>query len=456
MRNKLFLSFLAIAIIAIMAILLFVRLDNPRQIRAYMVGGGMVGLEDLVNALQEYHQTYGKWDGVELFLKTEQENPMSGHRGMMSQRIRLVDPTGKVIYDSTGVLVSQLLNKDELARAIVLTGKAGNKIGFLLPENAMPFNEKAGADLATRLNETTIRAGLIAALIALILATILSWQLNRPVQQLTMAAKSFSRGDLSKRVEVKGKDELADLSKSFNQMAESLDKSEQRRKVMTSDIAHELRTPLSVQRAHLEAMLDGITNPSKKNLTILLDQNSHLTRLVNDLRVLAMADAGELRLTIMPVDLRSAVEKVLDKFKATLDNRKIKAVILPSKRSRIKIKADPDRLEQILTNLISNASTFSPAGGIITLELGANTDQASIKVLDEGQGIPEESLTKIFDRFYRVESSRSHDRGGSGLGLAIAQQLALAQGGTITAANCQEGGAVFTLTLPLAVQKNRA
>lgn len=233
-------------------------------------------------------------------------------------------------------------------------------------------------------------------------------------------------------------------------MAESLQVSEQRRKAMTADIAHELRTPLAVQRAQLEALQDGISKPTKKNLSTLLEQNSHLTRLVDDLRILAMADAGELRLSIVNIELTSLIRKVVEKFSASIKDNQNIIDLIPKKKSGLKIKADPDRVEQILTNLISNARNFSPKGGRITILMENSDGKAIIRIQDEGPGIPEQSLARIFDRFYRVESSRSRDRGGSGLGLAIARQLAIAQKGNLQAANRKEGGAEFILTLPLA------
>lgn len=450
MRNKLFLSFLLIAIIVILAILIFVRLDNPRQIRAYMVGGGMAGVENLVKALEDYYETYQSWKNVSIFLEAEKQNPMAGHRGMMSQRIRLADASGKLLFDSTGDRSVDFFEKEEIDRAIVLTRISGEKIGYLLPEGGVNLSELASAGLVERLNQAAIRAGLLAVLIALLIATVLSWQLTKPIQELTLAAQSFARGDLSKRVAANGSDELAVLTRSFNQMAESLQVSEQRRKAMTADIAHELRTPLAVQRAQLEALQDGISKPTKKNLSTLLEQNSHLTRLVDDLRILAMADAGELRLSIVNIELTSLIRKVVEKFSASIKDNQNIIDLIPKKKSGLKIKADPDRVEQILTNLISNARNFSPKGGRITILMENSDGKAIIRIQDEGPGIPEQSLARIFDRFYRVESSRSRDRGGSGLGLAIARQLAIAQKGNLQAANRKEGGAEFILTLPLA------
>lgn len=450
MRNKLFLSFLLIAIIVILAILIFVRLDNPRQIRAYMVGGGMAGVENLVKALEDYYETYQSWKNVSIFLEAEKQNPMAGHRGMMSQRIRLADASGKLLFDSTGDRSVDFFEKEEIDRAIVLTRISGEKIGYLLPEGGVNLSELASAGLVERLNQAAIRAGLLAVLIALLIATVLSWQLTKPIQELTLAAQSFARGDLSKRVAANGSDELAVLTRSFNQMAESLQVSEQRRKAMTADIAHELRTPLAVQRAQLEALQDGISKPTKKNLSTLLEQNSHLTRLVDDLRILAMADAGELRLSIVNIELTSLIRKVVEKFSASIKDNQNTIDLIPKKKSGLKIKADPDRVEQILTNLISNARNFSPKGGRITILMENSDGKAIIRIQDEGPGIPEQSLARIFDRFYRVESSRSRDRGGSGLGLAIARQLAIAQKGNLQAANRKEGGAEFILTLPLA------
>jgi two-component system sensor histidine kinase BaeS len=449
MRNKLFLAFVMIAMVAILAIILFVRLDNPRQIRAYMVGGGMAGVEDLVTELEDFYDTYENWNNVEIFLKSLQENPMGGHRGMMSQRIRLADPSGRVIFDSSGNLLPSILLDEEEKQAIILHEVSGKKIGYLLPEGGVNFNENASTALIKRLNDAAIRAGLIAILIALILASLLSWQITKPILQLTLAAQSLSKGDLTKRVTVDGEDELGVLAKSFNKMSDSLQISEKRRKAMTSDIAHELRTPLAVQKAQLEALQDGITKPTKKNLASLLEQNSHLTRLVEDLRILALADAGELRFSIVPFNLTSLIDKIVDKFSASLVDNQNSIVVNPKKNPRLKINADPDRVEQILTNLISNARNFSPKGGTITISLATSDVQAIVRIQDEGPGIPEDSVSKVFDRFYRVETSRSRDKGGSGLGLAIARQLAIAQGGNIQAANLEKGGSEFTLTLPL-------
>jgi signal transduction histidine kinase len=260
-------------------------------------------------------------------------------------------------------------------------------------------------------------------------------------------------------VQVRGRDELSTLARTFNEMAGSLQRSEEARRAMTADIAHELRNPLAVQRANLEALQDGIYPLTAENLEPILAQNQLLTRLVEDLRTLALAEAGQLHLECVPTDLADLVQRVVERFSAQAN---LRGVVLETGRESgatppenpPRLIVDPGRVEQILGNLLSNALRYTPEGGSIKIGLSplpANGQPQAVllTVQDSGPGIPQEALPHLFERFYRVDRSRSRLEGGTGLGLAIARQLAEAHGGDLKAANHPQGGAVFTLTLPL-------
>ena len=195
----------------------------------------------------------------------------------------------------------------ELSNGIVLRDKTGKVIGYLLVEGGSAINQSAASPLLARLNTAALQASLFAGLIALVIALFFAWRLIAPIRELTRAAQTLAGGDLTHRVPVKGKDEMAQLGTAFNQMAESLQKSEEARRNMTADIAHELRTPLSVQRAQLEALQDGMYPLTKENLQPVLDQTGQLARLVEDLRTLALSDAGELTLDNEKVDFTELI-----------------------------------------------------------------------------------------------------------------------------------------------------
>ena len=220
---------------------------------------------------------------------------------------------------------------------------------------------------------------------------------------------------------------------------------------MTADIAHELRTPLAVQRAHLEALQDGIYPLSAQNLQPVLDQNETLTRLVEDLRTLALADAGELSLERTWVDLLELVKRVLARFQAAAAERSV-ALLLESPQTAagcMEVWGDPLRLEQILNNLLSNAIRYTPAQKPVHISVICQSDLVEVAMHDSGPGISPEILPHIFERFYRADPARSREEGGTGLGLSIARQLAMAQDGTLTASNHPQGGSVFTLRMPV-------
>lgn len=216
---------------------------------------------------------------------------------------------------------------------------------------------------------------------------------------------------------------------------------------MTADIAHELRTPLAVQRAQLEALQDGVYPASDENITSILEQNVLLTRLVEDLRTLAMVDAGKLQLEMAPTDLSALVKRIVHRFKSQADEKRIDlhySVV----GECFEIEIDPGRVEQIVGNLISNALRYTPDLSWVKIKLACSPDKQVLTVQDNGPGIPSESTELVFKRFYRVDQSRSRAEGGTGLGLAIARQLAEAQGGELTVNNHPDGGAIFQLTFP--------
>jgi signal transduction histidine kinase len=292
-----------------------------------------------------------------------------------------------------------------------------------------------------------LTAGLIAGGLSLLLALLLTYRLLRPVRELTGAAQRLGSGDLSQRVKVSGNDELSILGQTFNNMADSLQQAGESRKAMTADIAHELRNPLAVQRANLEALQDGIYPLTTESLNPILEQNLLLTRLVEDLRTLALADAGQLELEYASTDLLHLTGKVIERFKPQAANHGVK-MNLESDMSEVLACIDPLRVEQIVNNLFSNALRYTPEGGEIAIRVHERERKSILSVHDSGPGIPTESLPFVFERFYRSDRSRSRAEGGTGLGLAIARQLAEAHCGTLTAANHPDGGAIFTLELP--------
>jgi signal transduction histidine kinase len=455
MRTRLFIAFVLVALVSVVGVVVIARQGAASAVRTFMIRGTMTGVDELVSQLEDYYASTGSWQGIErsgiLPGIGRGQGFGRGIQGMMqngmNQRLRLADAAGVLLADTANAQPSGSLSASELQNALALS-VAGRLVGYLLPEGGMGYNQGDETFLVGRISNAALIAGLIAGALALLLATYLSYQLLRPVRELTQAAQHMTSGDLSQRVPVRGDDELTTLGVAFNQMADSLQQAEQSRRAMTADIAHELRNPLAVQRANLEALQDGIYPLTPENLEPILEQNQLLTRLVDDLRTLALADAGQLDLVLTPTDLRSLVPHVVERFTPQADAQSVRIELqLPDHLPSISL--DPQRLEQILNNLLSNALRHTPPAGLIEVSISNIPQEIILSVHDSGPGIPPESLPYIFDRFYRADKSRNRAEGGTGLGLAIARQLAQAHGGTLTAANHPQGGAIFTLTLPI-------
>lgn len=457
MRLRIFLAFALVVLVSILSVVTLVRLTTQREVTTFMFRGGLSGSTELVNALEAYYKENQSWQGVETLLRMPgshdrmgQGAGQQGMGGMMNQRLRLADSDGSLVYDTEDTQASGGLSSQQIQAAITL--KNGSRtVGFLLPENGMVFQAGDQTALMQRLDNAARVAALIAGGVSLLLAMLLAYTVLRPVRDLTNAAQSLASGQLSHRVVVSGDDELASLGKAFNQMAESLQQAEQSRRDMTADIAHELRTPLAVQRAHLEAIQDGVYPLTAENLDPILQQNHTLARLVEDLRTLALADSGQLTLNRTPNDLSELVKHVIERFKPQTDSRQVELHLQPAQAPLSLVSIDPVRIEQVISNLVTNALRYTPEKGRISLSLSAQSGQVQLQVHDSGPGIHPNDLPHIFERFYRAGHSRSREEGGTGIGLAIARQLAEAHGGALTASNHPEGGALFTLSLPVRV-----
>jgi two-component system OmpR family sensor kinase/two-component system sensor histidine kinase BaeS len=313
-----------------------------------------------------------------------------------------------------------------------------------------------------QINRVLLQAGLVAGVLAVLMGIIIARGLTAPLGRLAAAARRISRGKLDQQVQVKGADEVTDLAQAFNEMATNLREAESLRRNMVADIAHELRTPLSVMQGNLQAILDDVYPLDKAEIAAIYDETLILSRLIKDLRELAQAEAGQLSLNIQPTELAPLVEGAADLFAELAREKEITLeVTLPD--SLPNVAADPDRVRQIVHNLLTNALRHTPAEGAIQISIDPQVEPLAhdgqqtavsgyvcISVSDTGHGIPAEDLPHVFDRFWRADKSRSREYGGSGLGLAIARQLVEAQGGQIGVES--EGvsgkGSRFWFTLP--------
>ena len=452
MRWRIFLSFLLVILVAVGSLAYFAYHSTSSEVTSFVASGGLWGVEKKVEALEEYYQEHHTWQGAEDLLTSNQSGKgMMQHGGMMKDSesgrgtlFRLIDENGYVVIDQEDPEnVGTYLGTD-LQGAVVLT-LDNTTIGYLLPETGYMFpTVDVNAALLELLLPSSIRAAVITALVGLVLAIVLGYFLYRPIHALEKAAANMAKGDLTQRVSETGPAETANLGKTFNSMADELQKEDLNRRNMTADIAHELRTPLAVQQANLEAMLDGVYPLDKKNIQVLLDQNHTLRLLVEDLRTLSLVDAGELSLIQKPVELIGFLHTYLGKFKPHLHAKQlILHVQLPDEE--IKLVTDVLRLEQILNNLMQNAVTHSPQKGDLYFTVEKIDHRLSMTLRDTGKGIAPDLLPVLFERFSKGDS-KGRDKESTGLGLAISKKLAQALGGDLTARNHPQGCAEFTLT----------
>jgi two-component system sensor histidine kinase BaeS len=283
------------------------------------------------------------------------------------------------------------------------------------------------------------------AAVAIIGTAVLSRRVLRPIDKLTTASRRLGHGDLTSRVPVQGNDELAELARSFNRMADSLQRGEERQRRLVADVAHELRTPLANLRGYLEALKDGVIPPDPELFSSLHEEAVLQQRIVDDLQDLALAEAGALAYHRSTVDLAELLETCRVAHAALADSAGVGLTVLAES---VAVQADPDRLRQVVGNLITNAVRATPSGGGVTLRANRIGALAVVQVVDTGSGIAPESLPHVFDRFWRADSARGRRTGGSGLGLAITRQIVTDHGGTIEVTSQVGTGTTFTFSLP--------
>jgi signal transduction histidine kinase len=293
-----------------------------------------------------------------------------------------------------------------------------------------------------------LAGGAVAAAIALFLARLLALGMTQPLRDMAHAVGKTAQGDYTHRVETGSRDEVGQLAAAFNQMSAELESVERLRRDLVANVSHELKTPISALRAHLENLLDGVERPDRETLQTMLQQADRLTRLVEQLLDLSRLESGDMPLEREQVALAPLVSEVLREVEVSRSGRPV--TIQSAMASDLPLVwADRERVHQVLLNLLDNALRFTPPGGGVTVSANRVNGRCEVRVADTGPGIPPEHLPFVFERFYRVDTSRSRGDGGTGIGLAIARSVVEAHGGRIWAESEVGKGSVFTFELPV-------
>ena len=442
--SKLILAFLSIGIVSVAIIVVTARLNTRAEFIKFLTDQNQT---QLIAELEEYHLANGSWYRVETILAPGMGPHMGPGRHMrMDQPFTLVDEDGIVIVGSNPYRRGEKISAADLANGLPIM-EGGELIGILVPMESAFQGQPRELEFIERTNLTLLYGALIGAVIALALGVVLSRTLTRPIRELTTATHAVSEGDLSQQVPIRSNDELGELARAFNKMSAELSRSVNTRKQMTADIAHELRTPLSLILGHAEAVHDGVLPPTRENFEIIREEAARLEHLINDLRTLSLADAGELSMQLQTVEPQRLIHEVASLYQYQAQRKNISFSLdvdphLPS------IEVDPGRMTQVLTNILDNAIRHTPEGGAILLSARETNSQVELAIQDSGPGLKAEDLERIFERFYRADPSRQREDGGSGLGLAIAKSIVQAHGGQLSAESKPGSGLRIRVLLP--------
>ena len=385
-----------------------------------------------IGEFQGYYIGHGNWDGIDASFDAVADDQLK------SLLILLVDENQRIVLDrdadpATTIGSRYELNPNDFAFPLEADDK---RVGTLVILSVSPWSRLGIA------RAVIFPVGLISFLLSIflvIVATLLVRRFVNPLANVIYAAREVADGKFNTRISSKGPQDMRSLSDSFNEMASSLERNDRERRDMLADIAHELRTPLSVIRGRLEGIVDGIYPENGPQVSMALEQTYILQRLVDDLRLLTLAETRQLPFDKRDINVENVVNSVIEMFSAEAQEKNI-ALSFSEKNGNLSAFVDPQRFEQVISNLVGNAIRYVPEGGKVWVTANEIAHGLRITVNDNGEGIPAEDLPFIFDRFWRKEKSRARLSGGTGLGLAITKQLVEAQGGTIEARNLEEGG----------------
>lgn len=473
--GKTVLALLTSTLLALLLVSVIQRSAFKRGFSDFLQRQEEVQLSHLVPELQDWYQSRGSWEPLRgdtrrwlrLLARARPEGiapPEDAHLEPAEQRSILRPHAGPRHDDKrppdelrrlwrriflldaervwvAGAPVSQI-NIDDM-QAITVGAATVGWVGFV--PASQPVAPEARHFLSFQRMTLLVSAG-IALLAATLVGFLLARHLSRPVVALRDSVQSLTAGDFSVRTEPRGEDEIASLGRHFNRLAETLQANESARRRWTADLAHELRTPLAILQGEIEAARDGIRPDWNKTLTSLHEEVAHLSVLVDDLQALALADAGALNLQLADTDLAVLLQQTLDALRERC--RQAGLTLECKAPDQLVIQADAQRMRQLLLNLVENSCRYTDSGGKIRIELTATAEGAQLLIEDSAPGLMPGQMERLFERFYRADSSRGRATGGSGLGLSICREIVLAHGGSISANASKLGGLAILVSLP--------
>jgi signal transduction histidine kinase len=500
---KLVLAFLLTSVAGVALASIFIRQSVTREFDSYVIAQQRASF---IDDISDYYARSGSWSGIDRWLRDQAAlrfqsaapTPADTRRGLVRLRFVLVDSAGVVVVPFGRYTLGTTVAGDDLTRGTPIT-VGGRMVGMVINPDPADFRNPAEQRYLTRTDAALgIAAGVMVG-VALILGVLLARVITRPVRELTAAAEKIAGGELGQRVPVRSRDELGVLAVQFNHMSADLARANQLHRQMTADVAHDLRTPLTVIAGYLEALRDQVLKPTPERFATMYDETQLLLHLVDDLHTLSLGDAGELPIERIPSAPRQVLERVAETYRHAAEQQGV-TLRVQAASDLPEVCVDVEQLTRAMSNLVSNALHYTPAGGTISLTAIVETDDPStlrpirqaqgrqaqgrqaqegsplrtsdrrttndiddaassfvlrpssfvrLEVRDTGIGIAAEHLPSIFERFYRADPSRQQETGGSGLGLAIVKSIVEAHGGQISVASALGQGTAFTIALPV-------
>ncbi|MFN8472730.1 MAG: ATP-binding protein [Anaerolineae bacterium] len=441
---KLTLAFLLTSVLGIGLAALLARVVTTREFDRFVMG--QLRNEYVANAAA-YYQSHGSWAGAGEYFHQLELSPQPDAPPRPPQFI-LVDQAGIVITPVQPYRSGDRIPASELEAGAPVE-VLGRIVGTVIDVHGAPALTQREMQYLASTQWALLLAALGAATVALLVGIFLARTLARPLRDLTHAIEAMARGELRQEVPVRSVDELGTLTQAFNKLSSDLAHSNDLRRQMTADIAHDLRTPLTVINAYIDGLRDGVFQPTPERFEAMHTEAQHLQTLIEDLRILSLADAGELPIQRVPLSSEVLLERLAAAYAPQAEAGGV-TLRVSAESGLPDILVDPERMAQVLGNLVSNALRYTPSGGQIILGAHRQVAAVALVVQDTGVGIPPDVLPHVFDRFYRGDRSRSQRDGESGLGLAIAKSLAEAQGAGIEVASALGQGTAVTVLVSLA------